>query len=336
MKTRRIIFSAPGAVDFREGELADIGPEQVLVKTSCSLISTGTELTCLRGRFAPDGHWARWARYPFAPGYSNVGLVIETGPGVSRLQPGTRVVSHSPHASHAFVDARDCTPIPDGVSDEEAAWFALAAIAQIGIERANIKVGATVAILGAGVLGQMTISSARLKGATEIIAVARTSARLRAATEQGATRVFAAEPPEAVERLRDATGGRMADVVIDVTGDFSVLPQALRMTRDFGRVVLLGDTGYPEKLHLTSDVLIRGVEVVGSHFNHAPLEPIPGGPVSHREMADRFFSLLREGKIRVRDLVTHRFRPEQAEEAYSTLSRSDAGAIGAIFEWARE
>ena len=331
----RIVFSGPGQVTVREERVEAPAPGQVVIRTSYSLVSTGTELTCLAGEFSPGGHWDEWVRYPFQPGYSNVGRVAATGAGVAGLREGDRVASHTPHAQFTAVPAEEAIRIPDSVTDEDASWFAIASIAQIGVRRARLAAGSCAVVLGAGILGQLTAQFARRAGAGRVIVVARSAARLDRAIRAGATDAVAASADQAVARIRDLTGGTLADAVFDVTGDPAVLPSALVMARRFGRVVLVGDPGFPERQHLTADVLLRGVELVGAHFGYASrTEPGEKHP-SHHELSANFFSGVEKGEIDVAGLVTHRYSPRDCAEAYATLLRRDGSTLGLVFDWAR-
>ncbi|MCC7205539.1 MAG: hypothetical protein IT441_10700, partial [Phycisphaeraceae bacterium] len=64
MKSLEIIFNGPNQVGHREVEIGDPGPDELLVQTTCSLISTGTECICLRGQFEPGTSYAGWVKYP--------------------------------------------------------------------------------------------------------------------------------------------------------------------------------------------------------------------------------------------------------------------------------
>lgn len=126
-----VLFTGPGQVELRRERLARPRRGQLLLEGRRSLVSTGTERTCLQRDFAPGGHWDEWVTYPFHPGYSYVGA----------SRGGERFCAHVPHAQRALLDAGAAIPVPDGVEDEEACWFALASIAQLGIAAAAIAPG---------------------------------------------------------------------------------------------------------------------------------------------------------------------------------------------------
>src|SRR5690348_15029173 len=105
MKATRVVFPAARQAVVEEYETGSPGPGQVLLRTQKTLISTGTELTGLSGDFPPNSNWAAYVKYPWWPGYSYVGAVLEVGPGVKTLEPGQTVLGAAHHASAVVVAA---------------------------------------------------------------------------------------------------------------------------------------------------------------------------------------------------------------------------------------
>ena len=98
-------------------------------------------------------------------GYSAAGVVLEVGSAVHGLKPGTRVATASAgHAEAQVVPSLLAVPIPDGVTDEAAAFGAVAAIAMQGLRQADVQVGGTVAVVGLGLVGQLTARMALASG----------------------------------------------------------------------------------------------------------------------------------------------------------------------------
>lgn len=321
-----MLFSGRDHVEMLRESVALPPRGHVLIETRCSLISSGTEQTCLQRHFSPRSHWADWVQYPFRPGFSTVGVVEAVGRGVNTLAPGDRVASHAPHAQYVTVPAADATPVPEGISDEDAAWFAIAGIAEIGMRAAGVAAGDAVVVIGVGIIGQMTVQYSRLAGASKVIAIARSGPRLAAAAAHGATDVVERPADEAVTEIHRLTNRDGAHVVLDVTGSAKVLPHALRMARRRGTVVILGDTGYPEDQHLTPDLILKGLRVVGAHFDHADT-------AEHGQMARGFFAALERGDLGVGDLITHRIDAHQAPKAYAALSAKSETTLGVVFDW---
>src|SRR5262249_27221228 len=160
--------------------------------------------------------------------------------------------------------------VPEGVSDEEAAWFGMACIAQNGVRRAEHELGDAVVVVGLGLLGQLVVRYTRLLGAREVIAIDTAEPRLAWASDGGATFALRRTAAGAKETGEQITGGRLADVVYDVTGHLAVFAAALGLVRRFGKLILLGDTGTPSEQRLTSDVITRGLRIIGAHDNNPP------------------------------------------------------------------
>ena len=153
------------------------------------------------------------------------------------------------------------------------------------------------------------------------------------ARAHGATVTLAVGVEEAREEVWRLTDGNGADVVYDVTGAAAVLPFALPLLRRFGRLLLLGDTGAPAAQRLTPDVVVRGLQIVGAHDNNPPPVSTDYAHWSHEQMVRLFYTFLRRGDMRVSDLVTHRYSPRDAAEAYRMLREQRASAMGVILDW---
>jgi len=118
-----------------------MGPDTVLVKSIVSHVSSGTEMFCYRGIFDPGSNWAEWVQYPFHPGYSMAGRVLETGKNVTDFKPGDLVYTGSFHGQYASIEYGDqakagVSPplykIPDGLEPEEVVWNSLAGVGIVG------------------------------------------------------------------------------------------------------------------------------------------------------------------------------------------------------------
>jgi 2-desacetyl-2-hydroxyethyl bacteriochlorophyllide A dehydrogenase len=345
--TRSIIqFTGEGTLALNTVPCPAPGPGQVLIETRRSLISTGTEMTVFKRRFAPGTHWADWVKYPFDPGYLNAGVVVALGEGVEGWQVGDRIASRECHASHVVANVRLqgpseggpslARPIPKDLSDDAACWMGLGKIVQVGVRAAEHVLGDVVVVIGLGLLGQLAVQYARLSGASRIIAIDTAQRRLDFAASHGATDVIkgtAAEAKDQVKAITATLGIDGADVVYDVTGHPAVLAQALPLARRFGKVVLLGDAGDPSRQNLTIDVITRGVRIVSAHDCNPPQIPTPLARWSSVQMHDAFLTWMTRGDIRVADLITNRFAPQQAAEAYEVLDKRRDEAMGIIFEW---
>lgn len=333
MKNTSIAFTGANLVELHDLPVPVPSAGEVLIETRRTLISTGTELTCLGRRFEPGSHWDQWVKYPFYPGYSNAGVVTQTGPGVTRFKAGDRVASRTAHQRFVIARETELVAIPDNVSDDEAVWFGIACIVQNGIRRAEHELGDAVVIIGLGLLGQLAVQFARLSGAREIIAIDTAPRRLAFARAHGATVLLQKPVSDVRADILAATGGRLADVVYDITGHPAVLASALTLARDLGKVVLLGDAGSPTQQHITGDLISRGLRLIGAHDNNPPKTANAHAWWTRNHMADLFMTYLGRRQMQVDDLVTHRFKPTEAAAAYARLVEDRATAMAVVFEW---
>lgn len=339
MQSQRIFFTAKNQVEVRTETISAPAPDQIQVRTRRSLISTGTECIVLGRNYAPGTHWDDWVKSQptgFAPGYLNAGEVVAMGADVSQFQVGDRVACRAGHCSLFNFAADKALAIPDGVSDDAATWFGLAKITQVGVRRAQHQLGDAVVIIGLGLLGQLVTQYVKLCGAREIIAIDISPQRLEMARAHGATHVLEMGVQDALEEVQKITGERLADVVYDITGHPAVFAPALKLARRFGTLLLLGDTGQPAEQRLTNDVVLRGVKVVGAHDGHATKEATDHDFWTEHNMERLFFGFVKRGQMQVADLITHRFAPEQAAQAYHLLQTDRSNVMGVMLDWVSE
>ncbi len=322
-----LVFPAKQQVELQSFDPGHPTQGNVLVRTSLSLMSTGTENIVFNRLFDPGTHWHNWVKYPFHPGYTAVGTVEEVGAEVTSLKVGDRVAYRVPHRSHAVVPEADCHPIPAAIPFEQAVWFALAKIAFHGAKAANYRLGDSVLIIGAGPIGQMSIRWARAAGVASIIVVDMASHRMELARAGGATAPLSLPIEKSREAVLEACGGSLPRVVIDSTGNPAVFASALTLAADRGTVVILGDTGQPAKQFLTVDVIVRGLTIIGAHDGHRTAE------WNDATITQLLFTLVSSGRFSLEGLNTHVFRPEACVEAYTTANRDRDKTMGIVFDW---
>lgn len=321
-----ILFTGENACAVQDCETTPLAAGDVRVRSLTSLISTGTETIVLGRKFAPGTHWDNWVKYPFRPGYAVVGEVAEAGAAVPGLAPGMRVALRKGHGSEHVLPAADCYAVPEGLDTRDAVWFALAKIAFMGVKVAPIGLGSTVLIIGGGPIGQMTVRWCAAAGAARIVLVDMLQERLDLALRGGATTVIGCPVDQATEAIEHACGG-LPPVVIDSTGNAAVFEAALGVAACRGTVVVLGDTGHPGGQHLTSDVIIKGLRVIGAHDGHCDAE------WTEQRIVELFFSLLARNRVSMEGMNTHVFKPGQAEKAYSVAETRRAETMGILFDW---
>jgi len=330
---RQVVFPQPRKATIEERPVQSPGPGQVLIATQCTLISTGTELTAYSGDFREESRWARYVQYPWLPGYSNVGVIVEVGAGVGDLHEGQRVVSHGSHASLVVQDVAQVYPLPDNVSAEEAAFCTLGVISLNGVRLCGIQLGESVVIFGVGLVGQLATIFARMNGAWPLVAIDLARSRLEMARRNGATHLLPGEADDLIEQVSAITKGRMADVVLEVTGNPSVIPAALRLARRLGRVVLLGSPRGETVVDFHDEVHTLGLHIIGAHNSTHPAVETPYNVWTHHRDRELFLGLLSAGEISMRHMITHRFPWRDAPRAFDMLLEDRTQAMGVILDW---
>jgi predicted dehydrogenase/threonine dehydrogenase-like Zn-dependent dehydrogenase len=276
-------------------------------------------------------------------GYSCAGTIVAVGDGVTEFHPGDRVacagVGYASHSETNFVPRNLAIKIPDGVSLESASMTAIGAIAVHGLHQGRVAFGETVAVVGSGLIGILTIQLARAAGC-RVIALDTNPSRIRRALEFGASHALDASDPEAVSRLASNPGG-VVDVAIVTASSVSSEPVELaaRLVRDRGRMVILGtvpitvsrDLMYRKELSL---VLSRSYgpgrydqeyEELGKDY------PISYVRWTEQRNMEAFLDLVASGAVNLGALTRTRCSIETAAGAYSQLEES--GEYTVILEY---
>jgi 2-desacetyl-2-hydroxyethyl bacteriochlorophyllide A dehydrogenase len=338
MESLNVVFSRPEEPAIVREQVGEPDAGQALCRTTVSAISTGTESFCLGGRFDPGTNWAGWVRYPFHPGYCASAVVEAIGgdAGVANgLEPGRRVAARVSHRQAFVASAASLIPIPEGVTDEDAAFVPLAITAQQGVRRAAIELGETAVVVGAGLIGLFTVQYLALLGCRRIIVVDTATTRLELASRLGATDALHADVAAAREAVADLTSGRMADVVFEATGAAPVLEHATTLLRRLGRCVMVGDSPTPSAQRMGPRIVSDSISLLGIHMTMSPREWSEFSPWSYEEMVSLIFDYVASKRMNIADMITHRHGPEDAPDVYRRLLADRSGVLGVVFDWSR-
>jgi len=153
---QRFVFTGKSQVELEKFTVGVPGPEEIAVDVITSMVSSGTEGIVFERKFSAGNHWDNWVKYPFYPGYSAAGVISAVGGKVTKLKVGDRVITRAGHASQAIVGQNNCFLIPEGITMEDALWFAFAKITAMGARVAQYRLGDNVAVVGAGLIGQFS------------------------------------------------------------------------------------------------------------------------------------------------------------------------------------
>ena len=217
------------------------------------------------------------------------------------------------------IPARAAHLLPEGLDCDQGAFTDTTGIALWAFERAGgVRAGETVAVVGPGALGLLAVQIARALGAGQVIAIggAEDADRLALALKLGADRALGVPAGgDPVQAVRDASGGRGADLVIEFAGSAEAGRQSIEMARRGGRVVLGGATSPGRRLDVDLSTIVRGqLDVLGTVANP-------------RGISQRANALMQKGLVDVRPLITHHLPLGEFARAWGLFGDRREGAI---------
>jgi 2-desacetyl-2-hydroxyethyl bacteriochlorophyllide A dehydrogenase len=257
-----------------EEAVEELQPGQLLIKTACSVISTGTELKVYCGDVDPDqpadltiaGMDESNMQYPMRYGYSLVGTVVKVGEGVDPAEWMDKLVfSFSPHSSVVVAAANSVMPVPEGISAEDAAFMPSLETAISLAMSASPLVGERIAVIGQGLIGQLTGSV--LQAMNMDVTLVDVSPSRLAAASKFVPKASILNP--AADNNRDYNSEY--DCVVEVSGSAGGLQSAVDMTGKHGRIVLgslYGEKELPVKLGLQFHR--SGIQLITSQVSTIP------------------------------------------------------------------
>ena len=212
MKSNAVVFTGGRQVSFAEIDLPNPAPNEIALQTLVSLMSMGTEMICYRGESDPGSHWHNWVKYPFYPGYSNVGQVIKVGAEVEGFSEGDRVFCTASHRGHVNLagDEPGIIKIPEEVSRDDAVWCMLATITQTAVRQAEHVMGDTAVVIGCGPIGQLVTQYLKVMGLRSVLVIDRIQARLDIALAHGATASFCGSAADAKDAVLESADGELS------------------------------------------------------------------------------------------------------------------------------
>ena len=267
---------------------------------------------------------------PSPLGYSSAGEVVAMGGLVEGIRSGDRVAcggaGYANHAEFAAVPKNLVVRIPEGVTDEEAAFTTLGSIALQGVRLAEPKLGETFLVLGLGLLGQIAVQLLRANGC-HVIGTDLDPELVKLSETFGATGL---QPDsDGVNTCKELTAGYGVDGVLVCAGTSSNQPIELcgEVTREKGRVVVVGAVrmDIPREDYFKKEISV----VISRSYGPGRYDPVyeEGGndyPLSYVRFTEQrnmqtFLELIAQKKLDIQTLITHRFQLEQAEEAYALI-----------------
>jgi len=337
---RAIVKAGPGpGAEIREVATPAAGPGQLLLKVLRAGVC-GTDLHIV--------NWDRWSagriQPPVTLGHEFVGEIVERGPGVTQFEIGERVSCESHivcehctacrtgnahvcentrilgvdvnggFAEYVAVPAANAWRAPSNVPIEVSAVMEPCGNA-VHTAFAGELAAANIAVTGCGPIGLFAIGVARAAGAARVIASDVSPYRLELARKMHADVVVDVSRESLVDQVREATGGRMLDGVLEMSGSPHAMRDGLAALRNGGRLSLLGLPTEPFDLDWNRLVIFKGVTIHG---------------IIGRRMYDTWYrmdNLLSSGRLDLRPAITHVMSMEHFDEAIELLRSGRAGKV---------
>jgi L-iditol 2-dehydrogenase len=344
-----LVILEPNRTEVQEVPTPTPGPNEVLARVQAVSIC-GTDVHLVRGDY--PGFWP--PSFPFIPGHEWAGEIVALGPGAGLFgfQVGDRIAGTShdacgfcqkcveghynicenygkpglhkqyghnyqgADATYVVQGVKTVFALPDGISYDDGAIIDPASIALHVARRGNVQPGDAVAITGGGAIGLLSGDAALVLGASRVIVVEPNEMR-RAKAEEFGFETVDPSTVDPVETVRAMTGGLGVDIVLEAAGVPITVQWAIDMLRRGGRCAAVG-------------IPTVGVELAMQRLVLDELELV-GCRASAGEMR-RVMPLVEQGRMRVHELVTHRFPLAEYDRALATATDRTSGAIKIIMK----
>ena len=369
---KQVFFDGKGKVHLKDVPAPQCDNGHVLVRVANSIISTGTESMALAGggsllrqafrrpdlarrtlRFATEqgvraavGLVRSASESWFPTGYSAAGTIEEIGGGVTSFAVGDRVAcagaGHANHAEFITVPVNLSVNIPEGLPFREACFATVGSIALQGVRRAQPTLGETVVVFGTGLIGLLTAQLLDANGCRVICADVAPE-RLRAAHELGFDHSVNVGEVDIVKAVLTLTGGDGADAVILTASTKSSEPlnQAFQMSRECGRVVIVGAVGMDLQ---REDFYHKEIDLrMSRSYGPGRYDPeyegkglvYPLGYVRWTETRNlaAFLDKVASKGVEVAPLISAEYSIDDAIAAYQRVVSGDAATIGVVLNY---
>lgn len=360
-----------GETQLTELPCPSINPGEVLIRTTKSLISPGTERMLVdfsksnlldKARQQPekvrqvldkvktDGLMPTLEAVkskldtPLPLGYCNVGRVLKVGSQVKGLKAGDRVISNGTHAEVVKVPQNLCCKVPDNVSDEEAAFTVLASIALQGVRLLQPTLGEAFVVMGLGLIGQLTIQILKAHSC-KVLGVDFDEAKCEMARSWGSEAINPSQGADVESAAREFSKGRGVDGVLLTLASKSDEPmhQAAQICRKKGRIILVGVTGlnllrsdfFEKELQFQVSCSYGPGRYDGKYEQEGQDYPLPYVRWTEQRNFEAILDMLDDSRLQVQDLISHRFSFSEAGKAYNLLSEGGS-SLGILLDYPEE
>lgn len=331
-----ILFQQKSPLVVAEVDIPELAVGQVLVKVECSGIC-GKQIDEINGTRGDDPY------LPHLLGHEGAGTIVDVGPGVRKVKSGDRVVLHwmkgagidsatpsfnldgltvnagyvTTFSDYTVVSENRLTVIPNDMPFEAASLLGCAATTGLGIvfNNADLKPGQSIAVFGVGGVGLNVIQGSALVNGYPIVAIDRFDHKLETGAQFGATHTINASQDDPENYLKELSGVKGFDVVVDTTGNTQVFEMAYRVTSNTGTIVLAGLLNHKSPITIDAYPLHFGRRIEASH----------GGETKPDVDIPRYIQLYQLGKLKLTEQITHRYPLDKINEAVDLVQGGKAG-----------
>jgi threonine dehydrogenase-like Zn-dependent dehydrogenase len=334
--------------DLREARVPEPGHGEVLLRMKASTIC-GSDIRCIYREHlgkGPEGYQGVIA------GHEPSGQIVKTGPGCRHFGVGVRVIVYhisgcglcndcrrgymisctsdkyrraygwqrdGGMAEYLLAEEKDLIHLPDQLSYTDGAQVACGfGTVYEGLEKIGIGGNDAVLITGLGPLGLATAALCRKMGAQKIIGIDIVDTRMKLATDLGLCDEVLCSGPDNVADVRRMTGGHGVERAVDCSANDEARATAIRATRKWGRIVMLGEGGRVE-FNPSPDIIHDQKTIYGSW-------------VTSTWLMDELVERLVRWNLHPEDLVTHRFELDQVGDAYTLMASGECGKVAVCFD----
>ena len=322
----------------------DVQSDELLVRTSYSMISPGTELAgfyALSPRVYQKGSWNA---YPWRPGYGLCGEVLAQGSDITDFTVGDRIFCFGKHASlqKYQLDLRGNKHVSAAIkampelNDQTIAASHMGLVAITAPQVSGVELNDTVVIFGLGIVGNLTAQLYQLMGA-RVIGLDTIASRCERAKQVGIDEVICVEPEKQIQAVLDLTpGGEGAHITIDAVGHSAVVQTCVQCTRMNGKIILLGSPRVAVEGNLT-DIFrpahLKCLQILGAFEWRLPAYSGTGIRHSMTSNLALLWDLIASRKLKMMDLVSHVIQPQEMEGTYRGLMENKEEYFGALVDW---
>ena len=338
MRIREVVVTGQNRVELQTAEIDApvLAPNELLIDTEYTFISSGTELANYTGKEPKVFQKGAWCEYPWRSGYANVGIVSEVGSGVTRAAPGDRVFTYGRHASTIrYTQDRLVAPVGEAVDPAVVAASRMAGVAMTAIIVGEIGTNPWVVVFGLGLVGNLASQIFQIHGC-RVIGVDPVAARRQLAERCGIERTVGGSPDAAQAEIQEITSGGLGNITVDAVGHSGVVMQALRATANHGQLIILGSprvSVHGDLTELLSETHLRWITIRGALEWCVPMYPDTGNRTSQFGKQQTIFDWMARGQLHVEPLISHRLKPDQIKQAYDGLLNEPEVYTGVVLDW---